>query len=843
MNIDKSKSKLSTIALIIVLAISAMLVVFPVTTAQETPTKQTYPYINAIPNPVGKNQEVLLHVGIMHQLNRAGLGWQGLTVTVERPDGETETLGPYNTDATGGTGGVYIPTQVGIYYLQTHFPEQTNPEACKPGTIVAGVTTPEGAIMLAGESSVLELVVQEDPVPYYPESPLPEEYWTRPIDAQQREWYRIGGNCLESGFYLPNTNLWYPNNDYAPETAHILWTKPHTTGGLVGGDLGMQAYEEGDAYEGKWSGSIILAGKLYYQRFAGSEVWRETVCVDLHTGEELWAKTFLDNRTLAFGQAMLWSTLQYHGVFDYLWVTVGTTWHAFDAFSGEWVYAIENVPSGSRVFGPKGEVFVYTVNTRNGWMSRWNSTAVYYNQMLDETGGDVYPSGRWRPFGRTLDGAYGFDYNVTIEQGLPGGIGQALAHNGVLDDRLLGLNITPQQVDMWALGTQPGEEGDLLFHNTWVPPADIAENNLTLYLEATTPYGDGGVFSIGSREEHKHYGFSTDTGAFLWETPEEEIFLNWFGIPREHPPVIAYGKLFQAGIGGIVYCYSITDGSLLWKYEAVDPLNEFLFGNNWWLYPLIVTDGKIYYAHLEHSPIDPKPRGGPMVCLNVENGDVIFRANGLFRQSLWGGHAIMGDSIIATQDTYDQRVYAIGRGPSVTTIEAPLTAVAKGTSVTIRGTVMDVSPGTEDDALRLRFSNGVPAVSDADMSEWMLYVYKQFARPDATGVPVKLEAVDPNGEYVDMGTATSDSYGNYGFTFEPDTEGKYMIIATFYGSGAYYGSTATTYMTVGPAVEAVECPEVETGPDYTMLITVILVAVAIAIIIGLINLFALRKQK
>ena len=41
-----------------------------------------------------------------------------------KPDNTTTTLGPFNTDATGGTGYSITPDQVGTYTLQTHFPEQ-----------------------------------------------------------------------------------------------------------------------------------------------------------------------------------------------------------------------------------------------------------------------------------------------------------------------------------------------------------------------------------------------------------------------------------------------------------------------------------------------------------------------------------------------------------------------------------------------------------------------------------------------------------------------------------------------------------------------------------------------
>jgi len=258
---------------------------------------------------------------------------------------------------------------------------------------------------------------------------------------------------------------------------------------------------------------------------------------------------------------------------------------------------------------------------------------------------------------------------------------------------------------------------------------------------------------------------------------------------------------------------------------------------------LIITDGKIYLSHEEHSPIDPKPRGAPFICLNTTNGDVIWRIDGAFRTTFWGGTAVIGDSIIATMDTYDQRIYAIGKGPSATTVEAPLVGIPSGSAVTLLGRVTDESPGTNDYALTARFPNGVPAVADADMSEWMKYVYMQFARPTVSGVQVKIEIVDPNNEYSWIGTATSDAYGNYAYSWNPTIEGQYMIMATFDGSNAYYGSNAITYLTVGPAVTSSGpiTPETPATPLITTEVAVVLVAAIAAIVI--IAFMALRRRK
>jgi outer membrane protein assembly factor BamB len=187
---------------------------------------------------------------------------------------------------------------------------------------------------------------------------------------------------------------------------------------------------------------------------------------------------------------------------------------------------------------------------------------------------------------------------------------------------------------------------------------------------------------------------------------------------------IAYGNLYCASVSGIVYCYNVTTGKRQWVYEATDPYTEYMLGNTWWQKPVFICDGKIYVGHTEHSANQPLPRGAPFICLNATTGEEIWRINGAFRQTRWGGRAIIGDSIIATMDTYDQRVYAIGKGPSATTVKIENDVTTFGHKVMVTGMVTDVSPGTKDSALTMRFPNGVPAVSDESMSDWMLYVYK-----------------------------------------------------------------------------------------------------------------------
>ncbi|NVM24245.1 MAG: hypothetical protein HWN68_21005, partial [Desulfobacterales bacterium] len=185
----KAINKTTTIALVLTLTFAAIFIALPVS-GQTVGNIKSYSFIGATPNPVGVDQEVLLHFGITEPLQNVGQSWKDLTVTIERPDGEIDTVGPANTDATGGTGRIYVPRQVGTYLLQTHFPAQWF-------NFSAGFPPAQYNLYFeASDSPILELVVQADPIPYYPGVSLPNEYWTRPIDAQAREWSRIAGNWL-----------------------------------------------------------------------------------------------------------------------------------------------------------------------------------------------------------------------------------------------------------------------------------------------------------------------------------------------------------------------------------------------------------------------------------------------------------------------------------------------------------------------------------------------------------------------------------------------------------------------------------------------------------------------
>jgi hypothetical protein len=158
------------------------------------------------------------------------------------------------------------------------------------------------------------------------------------------------------------------------------------------------------------------------------------------------------------------------------------------------------------------------------------------------------------------------------------------------------------------------------------------------------------------------------------------------------------------------------------------------------------------------------------------------------------------DGVLIYWNDYDAQIYAVGQGPSQLTVTAPDTAAPFGTSVMIKGTVTDVSAGTQQSAIKADFPNGVPAVSDASMSQWMEYVYMQKLKPsNVTGVPVSIDAVDSNNNVRHIGDTTTDSSGVFSFQYTPDIVGKYTVTATFAGSNSYYGSSSETNFAVDPA--------------------------------------------
>jgi hypothetical protein len=113
---------------------------------------------------------------------------------------------------------------------------------------------------------------------------------------------------------------------------------------------------------------------------------------------------------------------------------------------------------------------------------------------------------------------------------------------------------------------------------------------------------------------------------------------------------------------------------------------------------------------------------------------------------------------------------------------------------------MDLSPAQPN----------TPCISKESMSVWMEYIHMQNQIPaNVTGVPVSIDAVDPNGNYIHIADVTSDMSGTYSYMWTPDISGKYTVTATFMGDDSYGSSYVET------AVGVVQAPQASAAPTAT----------------------------
>jgi outer membrane protein assembly factor BamB len=848
------------IASILLMTFVFTFVALPIASAHDPPFNiSTYSYLSVAPDLVGVGQTVY----VMFWLNRpppTALGaygdrWEGITIEVTKPDGNTESLGPFRSDPVGGAVTQYTPSQAGTYSFKGIFPGQTlagdnlDPLENRGGDVYIG------DYFEPSTSSVSSLIVQQEQIAQPPDYPLPTDYWTRPIEGQNTNWYTLASNWLGK----PKIALRFQPDGAAPNTSHIQWVKEYEFGGVVGGtdtsSLGM-TYYTGLNYEAKFQTPIIMNGRLYYELpLSNNALGGIYVCVDLATGEELWRQ---DITGISIGQLYDYESPNQHGVIPngYLWKAPGrsdppgTPWEAYDPFTGELVFSMNNVPSGTQAYGPKGELLIYQLNYAGRWLACWNNTA------SPDLLGTLTSSGawQWRPVGKTVDGSKGYSWNVTIPD-LPGLSNPSIVYV-IPNDLLLGCSSTfvtnaayggtPDPYTFWAISLKPGAIGKLL----WIKDYPAPENDITrtVYADPGWPLVDpeSRVFLMRDVETMQNWGYSIDTGERLWgpTDPEESAWDFFFSTGGQLScKTIAYGNLYSGGYSGILYCYDLQTGQLEWKYNSTyagfaTPYGRYTTGIG------AVADGKVYLFSSEHSPTSPYWKGAKIRCVDAYTGEELWSMFGYSGVGSNNGMAI-ADGYLVYLNLYDMQLYCIGKGPSQTTVDAPLTAVQLGSSVTIRGRVTDISAGTNQEETAKRFPNGVPAISDEDQSAWMEYVYMQKPIPeDAKGVTVKLYSIDPNGNYQDIGEATSDMWGNFGKSWVPPVEGEYLIIAEFSGTSSYYKSSASTYITVDPSQSAggsIE-PEPIEAPLITTELAIILAAiiVAVAVISGFL---VLRKRK
>ncbi len=546
-----------------------------------------------------------------------------------------------------------------------------------------------------------------------------------------------------------------------------------------------------------------------------------------------------------------------HGMINTLWAVWtayngSNVWSAFDPFTGNWICNLWNVPSYSVSFGSpslttdqNGNMIIYTFSNATKTLTVWNSTAVFVNQYqtapTNPLGSGIrngtvnYGSSSnsywfYRPaLGAQIDARIGGNtvYNVTGT--IPNTPSSPLLFAvNQYDQELLFSTLpntlgtasypTPANYYTYAISINPSTIGQVLWSVSGPRPGNLTmlfnQNNL-----------GNGVFAMFQKETAQWMAFSTTTGQLLW-TGQPETVNHMYGISGG----IYNGVLYSgdaSGTGGHVYAYNATTGTLLFDYLSA----SMGYGGYWANSPASVSAfsaNNVYTSSAEHSP-------GP----NLEPAEFLQDINALTGQQIWnitffkGGTLAVGGGYLVSLNEFDNQIYSFGKGPTQTTVQTPLGGVIQGNSLTVQGTVMDISAGAKQTQIAARFPNGLPAVNDASQTAFMEYVYMQNPKPtSASGVDVSISIIDPNGNVNIVGTTHSDANGYYAFEVTPAMTaagpGMYTVLSSFAGSNSYWPSQSESSFTIGaaaatpaptepPAQSQLTCTSFQQSRDYSFL--------------------------
>lgn len=847
------------------------LVAIPTANAHTPPWKiATFAHVVAVPDPIGVNQTTYIYVFLANPpFDGAAVTndyrYHNYIVTITAPDESiNKTTFDYVSDPTGNNPFKFTPTQVGTYTINFTFPGQDYTEySYNPASAYVNDT-------YLPSSEITTLTVQQEPIPLgITTYPLPSEYWTRPIYGENTDWWSISSNWLgqgAAGYFGVDaggySNLQvYPGDAVGPRTAHVMWTKPLQSGGVVGGNnfaIQGDTYFEGSAYLQRFANPIVVNGRLYYTEplsfsgapnggFGSPTAYGPTDCVDLRTGQLIWSR--MDVPPLSFGYIYSVQDENQKGVYPAILFAVSgfgaQTWRAFDADTGTPLFNATGVPSvtsGTLVMGPQGEQLRYVLanagnTTNHDWrLGEWNSSKLWaytYPPNLSPTLSGMVTT----PTGTAVDASisnpsdpnnrYDWNYSLTWANSMPLPPpsffnpspppfnimnvfynNMIICRNGSLPAPGTGSPYTYFAIN---LNASKGPIGSVLWWNTVNPP----EGNQSVLPGGADPTVN--VFVEAYRETVQWVGYSMTDGHKMWGPTPSQTPLDYFGNTGVSyvQGALAYGKLYSGGYGGTIYCYDLTTGDVLWTYGNGGEGNN--TNSNFYVpgpYPTFITaigKGVVYLITSAHTATNPIYKGALTRAIDAETGQEIWTLSD-YTSELAAPFSspksyVIADGFAAFFNGYDNQIYSVGRGPSVTTVSAPEAGLAFDQSIVIRGTVMDVSAGTKQDEQAARFAKGVPAVSDDSMTEWMGYIYQQRPFPsNCTGVPITIDVMDSNNNYRTIGTPTSDGSGTFSLTWTPDIPGNFTVIATFKGSNAYWPSYAETSFTVMNPPEATPAP-------------------------------------
>jgi outer membrane protein assembly factor BamB len=175
------------------------------------------------------------------------------------------------------------------------------------------------------------------------------------------------------------------------------------------------------------------------------------------------------------------------------------------------------------------------------------------------------------------------------------------------DDLIIGTNGTlPSATSsapftVWAMSLKTESRGEML----WMENYDAPSGNMSRSIRQVD--AETRVFTMYDQQTMQYTGYSLDDGSYMWGPTDSEDPWNFYalttGLMGSGASAVAYGNLYSTGYSGIVYCYDLTNGELLWTYKAASGL-----ATPSGAYSILMTaiaDGKIYVQSYEHSSTAP----------------------------------------------------------------------------------------------------------------------------------------------------------------------------------------------------------------------------------------------
>jgi hypothetical protein len=695
--------------------------------------------------------------------------------------------------------------------------------------------------------------VQQEMVASWPAVPPPTNYWSRPVEPENREWYSVIGDFPwygpggGPGWPTGTSTTWNARQAFtpyvqAPNTAHIAWKRLDTiSAGIIGGSNGITTLGGGAS-----APSIIYAGYAYgsiTKPFDGTtqSVW---TCTDIRTGKVIWERTSVTTpNAIEYSSS---SSVSVPGATE-----SGSLSASLIALSGGRL--IKYNPSTGAI-------------TLNVSISPLTSATYYMNGYalsVQDLGSSFSLDQRYRLINWTT-----FGTSSTFSSRIIGNISFALDNIGQSQDFDDNVAFLIREIDAFApnglaavggfpfvnidesqgTGIRLGyrligvslTSGKILYNVTFADKPYSADQ---LPYSQSCHVGNDGKLAILMRKGYYNIHnaltgalmYKTDVGSYPWDEPGFSAYTQ----------ASAYGMIYRLGYGG-VYAYDWQTGKQVWKYSAIafSPYETpYTNENGTTVYSFnganLIADGKIYVQNTEHTPTQPITRGWGLHCLNATTGQLLWKIIGSMNPSA------VADGYLAASDTYDGQLYVFGKGLSKTTVDAPMTDVPLGTGITIRGSVLDLSPAQPN----------TPCVAKDSMTLQMQYLHKQqpidglWHNETISGVPVSLDVVDPNGNYIHIGNAMTDGYsGAFGYSWQPEHKGQYKITATFLGDDSYGSSLATTYINVSEAAATAPATITPTNLDASSVVGPLTTYIAIGVIaiiiaIAIVGILLLRKQK